>query len=179
MWWQYSQWRPHVQDIRTWSKPNSACSCLVVSFFSSSQWRWLCCSFSNRFTWWCIYWYGIKKMVSSAQFHHIPCTQVIWFSRALLLYVLQLLEIEKKKLQQLLITMPYKFFCEQNISTFSGAILPWRIQRLGSEHVRSEEAAGWCPINGCRREGTCGYKSRQPYWTCISTDHWLVILISI
>jgi len=36
-------------------------------------------------------------MVSSAQFHHIPCTQVIWFSRALLLYVLQLLEIEKKK----------------------------------------------------------------------------------
>jgi hypothetical protein len=34
------------------------------------------------------------------------------------------------------------FFGEQNMSTFSGAIFPWRVKRLGSEHVRPEEAAG-------------------------------------
>lgn len=54
-------------------------------------------------------------MASSAQFHRIPCTRVLCFSRALLLYVLLQLperkrERERENPHQLLITMPYHFF---------------------------------------------------------------------
>ena len=37
MWWDYSQWRPHVQDIRTWTKPKSARVLWWASFLLRSE----------------------------------------------------------------------------------------------------------------------------------------------
>ena len=134
----------------------------------------LCCTFSNRFAWWCTYWYGMKKMVSFAQFHHILCTQVLWFSKARLLYVQHLLETKNTAVANLLWftnCFASKTYMLSQVPYYLDESRGWGVrmsdlkQQLDGARSKGVNVRGLLVINPSNPTGHCGF-----------TVHWLVIV---